>query len=410
MVILGVWNSQTLSLSFKPNSLTISLQSKEDSQVFSFDAEGRLWTAMLEGISYRRGLNGKTVAKWQDQWQNQPSAGRERRWLLPDETAHLEERSRMAAHNLLYAINAGNATLNLSLPASATVLFTRAAQFRQERYQKDIQAYHQVYCPVGILPPDQYMAVVLQATEGCAFNTCTFCNFYRERKFRIKGVDEFRQHAMAVKQFLGEGLLLRRTVFLGDANALVIPMQRLLSLLQITHEQFDVERLGGIYAFLDGFSGEKKSAADYKALARLGLKRIYIGMESGSDELLRFLKKPGKPEDVIQSVRAIKAGGISVGLIVLLGAGGHFYSPHHVRKTIETLNTMPLDMDDLIYFSELVEDEGMEYTRDAFQQDLRPLSSEERTAQQAEIENGLVFKEKSGIPHISRYDIREFVY
>jgi len=300
--------------------------------------------------------------------------------------------------------------LDASVPGMAAELLEHALRFNQERYRQDVQNYYQVYRPVGILPPDQYMSVVLQATEGCSFNTCTFCNFYRNRPFRIKHVDEFRRHALAVKQFLGDGLLLRRTIFLGDANALVAPMSRLVELLEVTREQFDVERLLGIYAFLDGFSGEKKTVADYKALAGMGIKRIYIGMESGSEELLRFLKKPGKPENVIKSVHAIKASGISVGLIVLLGAGGRFYSSIHVRETTAALNAMPLDLDDLVYFSELIMDEGLEYTRDAYQQELHPLTPAERIVQQAEIENGLVFKEKSGIPHISRYDIREFVY
>jgi hypothetical protein len=421
MVIFGNWNGKTLSLSSKPNSLTISLQGQRDSQVYSFDAEGRLWTAMLDGISYRRGLNGKTVAKWQVLGNSLASAGRDRRWLAEEEAAKLEEHSRLIAQNLHTGLQTAElpvpadqevppVSLSDPLPAASAAMLKRAAQFTRERYQKDVQTYHQVYRPVGILPPDQYMAVVLQATEGCSFNTCTFCDFYRDRRFRIKPAHEFRRHAQDVKQFLGDGLLLRRTIFLGDANALVIPMPRLVEILNVTQEEFDVERLGGVYAFLDGFSGEKKSVQDYAALARLGLKRIYIGMESGSEELLRFLKKPGKPEDMIHAVQAIKRGGISVGLIVLLGAGGHFYSPIHIRETIAALNAMPLDLDDLVYFSELIESEGLEYTRDAFHQDLRPLSADQRIAQGDEIENGLKFSTKDGIPHISRYDIREFVY
>jgi hypothetical protein len=410
MVIFGTWDRNTLSLSCKPNSLTISLQGQGDSQVYSFDPEGRLWTAMRKGVSYRRGLNGKTVAKWQVSGASLATSGRDRRWLAEEEGAQLEEQSRQVVAALLAGLPSGTVSLESPLSAAAMKMLGNAAQFSQGRYQQDVLAYHQVYSPVGILPPDQYMAVVLQATEGCSFNTCTFCNFYRDRRFRIKPADEFRRHARDVKQFLGQGLLLRRTIFLGDANALVIPMPRLVELLKVTQEEFDVERLGGIYAFLDGFSGERKTAQDYTALARLGLKRIYIGMESGSEELLRFLKKPGKPEDVVHAVQAIKRGGISVGLIVLLGAGGYFYAPIHVRQTIAALNSLPLDLDDLVYFSELIESEGLEYTQDAFRQDLRPLSAEERIAQGDEIEAGLKFSQKGGIPHISRYDIREFVY
>ena len=420
MVIFGKWKNQTLTLSLKANSTTLSLQGKNsqqgtsnpggpgDSLVYSFDGEGRLWTAMRAGISYRRGLNGRTVAKWQAV--HGRGDDRERRWLSEQESGALEAHACQTAAELLAALAAGEVQAEMPVPQAALPALAKAAGFSSERYAEDVRHYLQVYKPVGILPPDQYMAVVLQATEGCSFNTCTFCTFYRDRRFRIRRPDEFRQHAQAVRDYLGEGLSLRRTIFLGDANALVIPMPRLLELIDIVHETYDVERLGGIFAFLDGFSGEKKSTADYAELKKRGMQRIYIGMESGSEELLRLLKKPGKPEDVIQAVNAIKAGGLSVGIIVLLGAGGHAYARAHVRDTIDAINQMPLDLDDLIYFSELIEDEGLEYTRDAYDQKLRPLNSAERIAQGEAIEAGLLFTEDRGVPHISRYDIREFVY
>jgi radical SAM superfamily enzyme YgiQ (UPF0313 family) len=187
-------------------------------------------------------------------------------------------------------------------------------------------------------------------------------------------------------------------------------MPRLVPLLETTHSIFDVERLGGIFAFLDGFSGEKKSAQDFAQLARLGLQRVYIGLESGHDPLLNFLRKPGRAQDAVQAVRAMKTGGVAVGIIILLGAGGKQYSRAHVRDTIAVVNQMGLDADDLIYFSELVESEGMQYSIDAYAQNLEPLNAQERQVQGEEIETALNFSKSGGVPHISRYDIREFVY
>lgn len=405
MVILTRWRGQSLTISTKPNCLTLSVQSGKETQVFSFDSEGRFWTGIVQNISYRRGLDGKIVAKWQE-----GNSQRERRWLSQAEANTLQENARRFCADLLADLQTGQVLLNPPLDETGWTFLTRAAAFTPERYRQDIDHYHAVYRPVGILPPDQYMAVVLQAAEGCSFNTCTFCNFYRDRPFRIKTPEMFREHMKAVRDFLGEGLSLRRTIFLGDANALVIPMPRLVPLMEAIHEQFDVERLGGIYAFLDGFSAEKKTPADYARLRELGLQRVYIGMESGNNELLRFLKKPGTAEDVVQAVQAIKCGGVAVGIILLLGAGGHQFSAQHVADSIRALQAMPLDADDLIYFSELVEDEGMQYTRDAYQANLRPLTPEERMAQGEAIEQALSFSEESGTPHISRYDIREFVY
>jgi hypothetical protein len=405
VVILGTHGSEPVAISIKPNCLTVSFDSPANADVFSFDYEGRLWTAYFDSISYRRGLDGKVVAKWR-----LPGDERERRWLTPEEATALERRTREATTSLFAAIESGAARLKTPLPQEARTVFQNAIRFDAARSQEDAARYHQIYKPVGILPPDQYMAVVLQAAEGCSFNTCTFCDFYKDRPFRIKPLDEFRAHAEAVREFLGGGLSLRRTIFLADANALVIPMKRLLPMIEIVHEVYDVGALGGIYAFLDGFSGEKKSPDDYAALSERGLKRVYVGMESGNGPLLDFLKKPGTLDDVVRAVRAIKAGGVAVGVIVLLGAGGEQYAQAHVADTVEALNAMKLGMDDIIYFSELVVSEGLAYATDAFQAGLRPLGHDERVRQGEAIERGLRFSVADGTPHISRYDIREFVY
>jgi hypothetical protein len=81
-----------------------------------------------------------------------------------------------------------------------------------------------------------------------------------------------------------------------------------------------------------------------------------------------------------------------------------------VQDTIRAINAMPLDMDDIVYFSELVADEGLAYSRVAYQAQLVPLTEQERIKQGEAIEDGFHFSQARGMPHISRYDIREFVY
>ncbi len=406
-VLLGKWQGRPITISVKHNCVTVSVEhAAGEPHVFSYDYAGRLWTAQIGTKTYRRGLDGKMVAKWM-----LPNRTRGRRWLLPEEaraTVETPAREMMAA--LYRAIQAGDADLSGALDGRGRLGFERALAFDAQRSEEDVAQYYRVYRPVGILPPDQYFSVVLQAAEGCSFNTCTFCTFYKDRPFRIKAPDEFRAHAEAVRDFLGDGLSLRRTIFLGDANALVIPQKMLVPLFDVVHDVYDVEALGGIYAFLDGFSGQKKTVEDYIALRERGLKTVYIGMESGNAELLQFLKKPGRPQAVLDAVRTIKAAGIAVGVIVLLGAGGHQYAAAHVSDTVAALNAMALDMDDLVYFSELVVSEGMAYAQDAYQAGLDPLTHEERLAQQETIERQLRFSREGGTPHISRYDIREFVY
>jgi hypothetical protein len=405
MVILGSWQGRPIVLSLKPNCVTVSLDDPAEATVLSFDMEGRLWTAMLDGISYRRGLDGRVLAKWRT-----AGDGRKRRWLSAAEADDLLARTNRLVVSLHRALSGGQVNLKTPLPSGMLEVLASVVAFDPARAHTDAQVYRDIYLPVGILPPDQYMAVVLQATEGCSFNTCTFCSFYKNRPFRIRPVEEFRVHALAVRDFLGAGLSLRRTIFIGDANALVVPMPKLIPLLHVVHEVYDVEALGGVFAFLDGFSGEKKSVEDYATLRDLGLARVYIGLESGHDPLLRFLRKPGTAREAVQAVSSIKASGVAVGVIVLLGAGGRQYSPGHVRDTARALNAMRLDGDDIVYLSELITDETLPYAQDAARAGLTPLPHEERMAQAEAIEHRLRFPNPKDTPPVSRYDIREFVY
>jgi hypothetical protein len=406
MVILGNWCGRPITLSLKNNCVTLSVdQNNHQSDVFSFDLAGRLWTAMLDGKSYRRGLDGKIIEKW-----GPSPEEKHRRWLPPRAALDLSRMAHDQIRKFLADYSAQQVTLTHNAPFLDLSGLIQAANYSPEQEALEITAFNSIYKPVGILPPDQYMSVILQVAEGCSFNTCTFCNFYKGRPFHIKSPQEFVQHCQQIKDFLGAGLSLRRTIFLGDANALVIPMPRLIPLLEITHQHFNVDHLGGIFAFLDGFSGEKKSPQDYKTLAGLGLQRIYIGMESGDTELLQYLKKPGKPEDVLSAVEHIKSAGVAVGIIILAGAGGKKYYRQHVDNTVQIINKMSLGLDDIIYFSELIESENLEYTKSAYQNDFSPLSPAQAAGQALEIQNQLSFSDENGTPHISRYDIREFVY
>ncbi len=404
MVHIGQWKDKTVTISQKINSLTISIETTNETLVFSFDKSGRLWTALVKKISYRRGLNGSIVAKW--------SSGREvlhRKWLDLPEQEWLLNLSHNTIQSLLNDTNFSFTVFSPPIHTSTIQELSKLSEITQKFYLNDVSNYHSVYKPVGILPPDQYISVVLQLTEGCSFNKCTFCTFYKERPFIIKSPNEFEQHIMDVKKFLGNGLSLRRTIFLGDANALVVPMNKIIPLMEIIHNHLDVEKLGGIFAFLDGFSGERKSIGDYQKLRDLGLNKIYIGLESGNNQLLKFLNKPGSALDALNAVRTIKSSGISVGIIVLLGAGGKQYGENHITDTIEIINQMGLDADDLVYFSELIESEGLEYSQKAFSENLEPLSGVERQEQRKRIEEQLLFSD-FGTPHISTYDIRDFVY
>jgi len=388
-------DNKPLTLNLQPGSLTVAF---DEQTVLAYDRAGRLWSAFFHGSTFRRGLDGGLLGKWTER------SRRERRRLWASEADFVVDRAAALIGALADSAKFDAAPL---VRQELLLLLDRARRFTAATARQDAAHFLRVYKPIGILPPDQYMALVLQLTEGCSFNTCTFCTFYRDRPFRIKSLDEFRAHVIAARDYMGESLALRRGIFLADANALVVPQKQLVALLRVLRDDVSDARSQSLFAFLDGFSGRKKSSDDYAALASFGLKRVYIGLESGHDPLLHWLHKPGYVADAIEAAQAIKAGGVNVCVIVLLGAGGSKFGEGHVRDTIEAINAMGLGAGDLVYFSEFVAMPGQPYGHLAERDQVEPLSVEQMRVQRREIEARLKF---AGPLKFAAYDIREFIY
>ncbi|HTX78629.1 MAG TPA: radical SAM protein [Longilinea sp.] len=402
MVILGTWHGRPFTLSLKPNCTTFSIETDSSSDVYSFDLSGRLWTAKIENIAYRRGLDGRVLSKW-----STISTEHDIRWLEEQEASTFVS----AAYLMIQTFLADLSTTKIIFQQQPVLeelenVLRKITGYTQDQLAHDAAAFTRLYGRTGILPPDQYMAVFLQVTEGCTYNQCTFCHFYKDRPFRAKPFNEFEVHAKQVKAYLGEGISLRRTIFLGDANSLALSTKRLLPYFDIIHRYYDIDKLGGIYAFLDGFNAAKKTLEDYRALADRGLKGVFFGLESGSQTILDQLNKPIDLDEAVPAIHTMKQAGLDIGVIILLGAGGKELAQEHATATIRVLNAMKLDADDLIYYSELVESDTLGKSKPDYTQ----LSHPEMLAQADQILDGLVFSEEGGTPHISRYDIREFIY
>jgi radical SAM superfamily enzyme YgiQ (UPF0313 family) len=155
---------------------------------------------------------------------------------------------------------------------------------------------------------------------------------------------------------------------------------------------------------------ERKSVADWQELRALGLARVYIGMESGHDPLLRWLNKPGDAADVLDAVTTLKAAGLQASVIVMLGVGGERYAEGHVRDTISLLNAMPLGRGDLVYFSDFVVHADAPYARLAAAAGIEPLQPAATRAQEYAIRTAFVAHNPQSRPQFARYDIGEFVY
>lgn len=402
MVLRALHGTSAHIISLKPHSIALSI---DGTHVVSWDRGGRLYSVFDDGVTRRRGLSGQVIEK-------RRAGGMRDRILLTDQTADgvVDSAAAVARSTHDRMMNSAwrwTGPVDSVVAQEARALLALASRFDAASARADAARFRLVFGRIGILPPDQYLSLVVQATEGCSFSSCTFCDLYQD-SYRVKTPEEFRQHVHGVLSYLGASAALRsRGIFLGAANALAVPMARLLPVFEILLDEVEAARRG-VCAFVDGFAGTRKTLAEYRLLSHLGLRRVYIGLESGHDPLLSFVRKPGTAADATETVRLIKAAGLNVGVIAMVGLGGDRFADGHERDTSATLNAMELGEGDLLYFSDLVETPATSYPVIAARAGIRPLTRDERRMQHARIRNGLRFA--GAAPQLAVYDIREFTY
>jgi len=353
----------------RPEATVLSLGNR----VLSFDREGRPYHYFRQGLTYKRALDGTLHLRYRE-------GERRRRRLVEAEALEVYRE----------ILDIAEAHLKDSGRREEVLRWTPEAL-------SDPTPYRRAYTwPVSILPPDAYLSVVLQATTGCTWNRCAFCSFYQDRPFQKRSPGAFREHVERVLELLGRGRLLRRGVFLGDGNALALG-EPLLPLLEEVRQTFPGEPILG---FLDLFTGLKKEVSWWLRLWELGLRRVYIGLETGHAPLLALLNKPGHPREALSLVRSLKEAGLSLGVILMVGAGGVAYAEAHRRESLALMAELPLGKEDVIYLSPFQVEPRTPYAALG----LEPLSQvEEELAAWASALRRMRLR-------VARYDIREFLY
>lgn len=185
-----------------------------------------------------------------------------------------------------------------------------------------------------IRPPSEANSLLLQVTLGCSHNKCTFCGAYKQKRFTIKEdviIDADIDYASANLGFF-------RRVFLIDGDALIIPQQRLVRILSRIREKMPWIQRVGIYANAKGIL--RKTEAELAILRDLGLRIVYFGLESGDAQVLQDVGKGHTPERMIEAGRKIRAAGMKLSVMVILGLAGHERSLEHARTTGRALSAI----------------------------------------------------------------------
>ena len=183
-------------------------------------------------------------------------------------------------------------------------------------------------------PPSEANSYIVQATIGCSHNLCTYCDMYRDKKFRVRDLDEVLEDiAVAGGAYPGAD-----KVFVADGDALVMDVDRWLTILGACREAFPGLRRASCYATAENVL--EKSLDELRTLREAGLEMLYIGPESGDDVTLKRIVKGGTFAEHVEAARRTHEAGMRLSTIVLLGAGGVDRSAEHARETGRLITEM----------------------------------------------------------------------
>ncbi|MBU1564170.1 MAG: radical SAM protein [Proteobacteria bacterium] len=176
-------------------------------------------------------------------------------------------------------------------------------------------------------PPSEAYSILLQITTGCSHNKCTFCGMYKGTRFSIKNDDTI----MADIDFAALHCRNQDRLFLCDGDALILPQERLLSILAAVRVKLPwVTRIG---TYANTKSIRMKTPEQLKELHAGGLAIAYMGLESGDDVTLQNINKGADAEKMIDMGKKLRAAGMKLSITVLLGIAGRERSHIHARET-----------------------------------------------------------------------------
>jgi len=183
-------------------------------------------------------------------------------------------------------------------------------------------------------PPSEARSLILQVTNGCSWNKCTFCEMYTapQKRFRPKPQDQIEQELSSIA---GSGQSIRR-IFLADGDAMTLSTRRLSEILQAINRYLpNVQRISS-YCLPRNL--KNKTVEELTELRSLGLSLMYVGCETGDDLMLAKIKKGETYESSLQALLKTQQAGMKRSVMILNGLGGKKYSEQHAVNSARLMN------------------------------------------------------------------------
>jgi radical SAM superfamily enzyme YgiQ (UPF0313 family) len=183
-------------------------------------------------------------------------------------------------------------------------------------------------------PPAEARSAIVQATIGCSWNQCAFCEMYTSKKFRVRDPGEVKNDI----QLLAGMYQNCRRVFIADGNAFVLSANKLLPVLKEINAYFPKLQRISSYALPKDIL--QKTSEELLMLRNQGLKLLYIGIETGDDELLQLIEKGETYKTTLKGISMAHEAGIDTSIMIINGLGGKNFSHQHALNSARIINEL----------------------------------------------------------------------
>lgn len=181
-------------------------------------------------------------------------------------------------------------------------------------------------------PPAEAYSAIIQATIGCSWNKCTFCEMYSSKKFSIRKIEDIYADISILASYYSNA----KRVFIADGDAFMLQTDVLLNITNYINSRF--KNLQRISLYATPRSILSKSENELQELKKNGIKLLYIGVETGDDELLKLVNKNETFESNVKGILKAHNAGIDTSIIILNGLGGKLYSNQHAINSAKLIN------------------------------------------------------------------------
>ena len=183
-------------------------------------------------------------------------------------------------------------------------------------------------------PPSEARSLIVQVTYGCSHNTCAFCSMYKEKRFRLRPLEEVLEDFHLARQtyrYIDK-------IFLADGDALIRKASELYVILDTIRELFpECQR---VTSYASPSSIRIRTDEELRTLREKGLSMLYMGLESGCDEVLTLMRKGHTAAEIVAMGQKARRAGFALSVTAITGLGGPELMEKHAIETAKAFNAM----------------------------------------------------------------------